>query len=152
MAKTRRALVIVLAIGFTIIGPIILMGITARVAVWMGYWSYLVYFVFEVVCSFSVLLLYNPAKEGFFKRLMNRLARFNFERPSLAKLIRASQLFAIFAVNFIAGPLVGAIFIKRLGYAGKSGYILAVAMDALSVGLGNTFYLFGIGEFLKKLI
>jgi hypothetical protein len=128
------------------------MGVMARIAVWMGYWSYPVYFLVQLLCSVFILRLYDPAKRGLFKRLIDRLTRYNFERAYLAKLIHASKLLAIFLVNFIAGPFVGAILIKRLGYEGSSGYLLAAIMDALSVGLGNTFYLFGMGEFLKKLI
>ena len=152
--RMRRILVIALAIGLTIIGAIIFTGVSARVAVWLGLGSYPIYFVLQTACSFLVLGLYNPAKKGFFKRLIDRLTRFNFERPWLAKLVaHGGKLFAILIVNTFAGPLVGAIFIKRLGYVGKSGHICAAIMNVLAVAFWNTIYLFGgIGEFLKKLI
>ena len=80
MAKIRRTIVIILAIGLTVIGTLIFTGVSAKIAILVGGWSYPAYFVLQTVCSFLILGLYNPAKDGFFKRLVDRLTRFNFER------------------------------------------------------------------------
>lgn len=147
----RRILVLTSAIVLTIIGATIFFGVSARIAIRMGYWSYPVYFILQNACSFLVLRLYNPAKEGFFKRLIDRVTHFNFERPWLAKLIaHGGKLVAILLVNTLVGPLVGAIFIKRLGYIGRSGYVCAIAMNALAVAFWNTIYIFGFGGLLQK--
>jgi len=152
MAKIRRTIVIILAIGLTVIGTLIFTGVSAKIAILVGGWSYPAYFVLQTVCSFLILGLYNPAKDGFFKRLVDRLTRFNFERPWLAKLVtHGGKLFSIFAVNTFVGPLVGAIFIKRLGYIGKPGYICATVMNVFAVAFWNTIYIFGFGGLLKRL-
>lgn len=152
MAKTKRLLVIILVMICTVISGLLLMGVTARLAVSLGWSSYPIYWVLQTAGSFVVLRLYNPARKGIFQRILNRLTKFDFERPAVAKLIGASKLVAISLVNFFLGPFIGAMLVKRLGYDRARAYVYAALFNAGCVIIWNSIYIFGgLGNLIKKL-
>jgi len=176
MAKTRRMVAILVAVIFTIIGPVISVLIAARLAVYLGWTSYPIYFACQVLSSFLILWLYNPAKRSLLQRIFERLAsprkknrffqkitkiilkicdaviRLASRWPRVTKAIRlVSRPVLIFGVNFGIGPFVGAMYIKRLGYDGPKAYAYAALADAICVIIGNSVYLYLLGSLLKKL-
>jgi len=153
MAKTRRILVIILVMICTVISGLLLIGVTALLARYLGWKSYPIYWVIQTAGSFLVLWLYNPARKGIFQRILDRLTRFDFERPVVAKLIGASKLVAISLVNFFLGPLIGAMLVKRLGYDRAKAYVYAALFNAGCVMIWNSIYIFGgLGNLIKKLL
>lgn len=142
MSLVRRVFVVLFVAVFAVIGPVSLMLLSAWLCVKLGWRSYPIYFVCQVAASFLVLGLYNPAKNSVFQALLQKITKFDFSRPWIAKVLGAvGNVLSILLVNYFAGPFVGAVLIKRLGHEGSKAYVYAALADAVCVIIGNTIYI-----------
>ena len=150
MSLIKRIFVVFFVVALAVIGPLLLMFVSAWLCVKLGWRSYPIYFVCQVAASFLVLGLYNPAKDSVFQHILERITKFDFSRPWIAKFLGAiGNAASILLVNYFAGPFVGAILIKRLGHEGSKAYVYAALADAVCVIIGNTIYILTLQKLLN---